>query len=139
MATARRATHRPGPTRHHGRVRTFLAAPSTQGGLCAFAASAELPPPELPPELPLPELPPPQQQEDWVELEAAVARFDGQEYLVVPRLPLLQQPEVIPLPQHNPAGFAAPQPMPAVDWAVIAGALFEIVERENCQRARDNN
>ena len=84
---------------------------------------------------PPPELPPPQQQEDWVELEAAVARFDGQEYLVVPRVPLLQQPEVVALPQHNPAGFAASPPMPAVDWAVIAGALFEIVERENRQRA----
>ena len=88
---------------------------------------------------PPPELPPPQQEQDWVEVEAAVARFDGQEYLVVPRLPLLQQPEVVPLPQHSPAGFAAPQPMPAVDWAVIAGALFEIVEWENRQRARENN
>ena len=84
---------------------------------------------------PPPEQPKPQQQEDWVELEAAVARFDGQEYLVVPRVPLLQQPEVVALPQHVPAGFAAPPPMPAVDWAVIAGALFEIVERENRQRA----
>ena len=36
---------------------------------------------------PPPELPYPQHPVDWVELEAAVATFDGQEYLVVPVFP----------------------------------------------------
>ena len=68
-------------------------------------------------------------------MEAVVAQFDGQEYLLVPRIPHLQQPEVVPVPQHIPAGFAAPPPMPEVDWAAIAAALFAVVE----QGYRDNH
>ena len=83
----------------------------------------------LRPITPPPELPQHHQPVDWVELEVAVATFDGQEYLVVPRVPLLQQPEVVPVPQHVPTGFTAPPPMPEVDWAGIAQALFTIVER----------
>ena len=77
-----------------------------------------------------PEIPQHHEPVDWVELEAAVATFDGQEYLVVPRVPLLQQPEVMPVPQDVPTGFIAPPPMPEVDWAGIAQALFTIVERQ---------
>ena len=95
--------------------------------------------PPLRPITPPPEFPQHQQPGDWVELEVAMASFDGQEYLVVPRLPLLQQPEVVLVPQYVPAGFAAPPPMPEVDWAVIAGALFEIVEQENRRRAANPN
>ena len=79
---------------------------------------------------PPPEIPQHHEPVDWVELEAAVATFDGQEYLVVPWVPLLQQPEVMPVPQHVPTGFIAPPPMPEVDWAGIARALFTIVERQ---------
>ena len=86
------------------------------------------PPPEL---QPLHQTPPHHQAVDWVELEAAVATFDGQEYLVVPRVPLLQQPEVVPVPQHIPTGFATPPPMPEVYWAGIARALFTVVERQS--------
>ena len=94
------------------------------------------PPPELPPR----NLTPPHDPAvDWVELEAAVATFDGQQYLVVPWVPLLQQPEVVPVLQHVPISFAAPLPMPEVDWANIAQALFSIVERQSQQRAMNNN
>ena len=96
---------------------------------CVLLQRLQAPP--LRPITPPPELPPPQQEQDWVEVEAAVARFDGQEYLVVPRVPLLQQPEIVPVPQHIPIGFAAPPPMPEVDWAAIAGALFAVVEQEH--------
>ena len=93
------------------------------------------PPPELPR---LDQDPPLNQSVDWVELEAAVATFDGQEYLVVPRSPLLQQPEVVLVPQHVPAGFAIPPPMPEVDWATIARALFTVVEQQHQQRDISN-
>ena len=96
---------------------------------CVLLQRLQAPP--LRPITPPPELPPQPQEQDWVEVEAAVARFDGQEYLVVPHLPLLQQPDVAPVPQHIPTGFAAPPPMPEVDWATIAGALFAVVEREH--------
>ena len=87
--------------------------------------------PPLRPITPPPELPQHQQPEGWIELEADVARLDGQEYLLVPRFPLLQQPEVVPVPQHVPAVFVVPPPMPEVDWAAVARALFTVVEREN--------
>ena len=47
----------------------------------------------------------------------------------------LQQPELVPVPQHVPLNFAAPQPMPPVDWAEIARALFSLAERQNQQGA----
>ena len=87
--------------------------------------------PLLRPITPPPELPPLEREQDWVEVEAAVAHFDGQEYLVVPSIPLLQQPDVAPVPQHLPTGFTVPPPMPEVDWAAIAAALFAVVEREH--------
>ena len=59
-----------------------------------------------------------------MEVEAAVAEFDCQRYLLVPQPLALQQPEVFPVPQHVPLNFAVPPPMPPVDWAEIARALF---------------
>ena len=94
------------------------------------------PPPEFPPRAPTPPL---DQAVDWVELEAAVAHFDWREYLVVPQPLVLQQPDVEPVPQHVPEHFAAPPPMPEVDWANIARALFSIVEQQNQQRAMNPN
>ena len=76
---------------------------------------------------------------DWVELEAAVATFAGQQYLVVPQGPVLQQPEVVSVPQHIPIGFVAPPPIPEVDWDNIAQALFCIVEQQNRQRHGNPN
>ena len=93
--------------------------------------------PQLRPMTPPPELPLLDRERDWVEVEAAVAQFDGQEYLVVPRIPVLQQPGTAPVPQHIPIGFAAPPPMPQVDWAAIAAALFAVVEQEH--RANNPN
>ena len=100
---------------------------------CVLLQRLQAPP--LRPITPPPELPLLDREQDWVEVEAAVAQFDGQEYLVVPRIPVLQQPEIAPVPQHIPIGFAAPPPMPQVDWAAIAVALFVVVEQEH----RDNN
>ena len=94
------------------------------------------PPPEFPPRA---QSPPLDQAVDWVELEAEVAHFDGQQYLVVPRSLVLQQPDVVPVPQHKPMNFAAPPPMPEVDWANIARALFSIVEQQSQQRAMNPN
>ena len=100
-----------------------------------------LPPLQLltpPPELPLCALTPrPDQAVDWVGLEAAVASFDGQQYIVL-SLPLgLQQPEVASVPQHVPMCFAPPPPLPQADWANIAYSLFLVAEREH--EARLNN
>ena len=100
---------------------------------CVLLQRLQAPP--LRPITPPPELPLLDREQDWVEVEAAVAQFDRQEYLVVPRIPFLQQPEIAPVPQHVPIGFAGPPPMPQVDWAAIAAALFAVVEREH----RDNN
>ena len=96
---------------------------------CMLLQHLQLPP--LRPITPPPELPPHHQAVDWVELEVAVATFDGQEYLVVPRVPRLQQPVVMPVPQHVPIGYATPPPIPEVDWASITQALFTIVERQS--------
>ena len=96
---------------------------------CVLLQRLQVPP--LRPITPPPELRQHHQPVDLVELEAAVATFDGQEYLVVPRVPLLQQPKVVPVPQHVPTGFATPPPMPEVNWASIAQAMFTIVERQS--------
>ena len=90
------------------------------------------PPPELPPR---PVTPPPEQDETWVELEAAVAGFDGQHYVLVTQPLALQQPNVA----HVPAGHQPPQPMPPVDWALIAHALFAIAEKEHVERQGNPN
>ena len=100
---------------------------------CVLLQRLQAPP--LRPITPPPEPPLLDQEQDWVEVEAAVAQFDGQEYLVVPRILFLQQPEIAPVQQHVPIGLASPPPMPQVDWAAIAAALFAVVEREH----RDNN
>ena len=101
--------------------------------------------PELERITPLPEQPagvptqPLEQEVDWVEVEAAVAEFDGQRYFLVPQPPTLQEPEVLAVPQHIPFDFAAPPPMPPVNWAEIAGALFSLAERQNQQHATYHN
>ena len=86
------------------------------------------PPPEQPARAPTP---PPEEEVDWVEVEAAVAEFDGQRYFLVPQPPALQEPEVPAIPQHVPFDFAVPPPMPPVDWAQIARALFSLAERQS--------
>ena len=93
-------------------------------------------PPELPPRL---VTPPPEQEEKWVQLEAAVAAFDGQRYVLVAQPLVLQGPQVAPVPEHVPAGYQPPPPMPAVDWALVAHALFSIAEREDAERLSNNN
>ena len=90
------------------------------------------PPPEQPAREPTP---PPDPEVDWVEVEAAVARFDGQQYLLVPQPLALQQPEIVSVPQHVPFNFAVPPPMPPVDWAEIARALFSLAEGQSQQGA----
>ena len=89
------------------------------------------PPPEL---LPRPVTPPPEQDDTWVEFEAAVADFDGERYVMVTQPLALQQPNVVPVPEHVPAHHQPPQPMPPVDWGLIAHALFAIAEREHRER-----
>ena len=86
------------------------------------------PPPEL---LQRPPTPPPEEEVDWVEVGAAVAEVDGQRYLLVPQPPVLQQPDLVPVPQHVPINFTAPPPMPPVVWAEIARALFSLAERQS--------
>ena len=99
----------------------------------------------LQPLTPSPELPPravtlpPEQDEGWVEIEAAVADFDGQQFVLLTQPLVLQQPQVAPVPEHIPAGHQPPQPMPAVDWALIAHALFSIAEREHGERQGNPN
>ena len=94
------------------------------------------PPPELPQR---DQTPPPDPGVDWVGLEAAVATFYGQQYLVLPPHLGLQQPEFVPVPQHVPLHFAAPPLMPQVDWATIAHALFAIAQKGNLQRHGNPN
>ena len=62
---------------------------------------------------------------DWEELEEGLAIFDG------PPVPLMQQPIVVPVPQFEPAHFVQPPPMPRVDWAAIAHALFVAAEQQH--------
>ena len=78
------------------------------------------PPPEHPPLV----LTPPPDQEGWVEVDAAVATINGQDYIVFPQPLELQQPEVAPEPEFVPGQFVQPQQLPQVDWARIAAALF---------------
>ena len=88
-----------------------------------------------PPELPLcPPTPPPEQPLDWEGLEAAVAEFDAPWCFALPPPIVLQQPEVAPYPQFIPAYFAAPRPLPQVDRAMVAYALFTVAEHDNQQR-----
>ena len=94
------------------------------------------PPLELPQRAPTP---PPEPILDWVCLEAEVASFDGHQCLVLPPGMTLQQPDVIPLPQHVPGQFVAPPPMQEIDWATVAKAIFAIAERESQQRHYNNN
>ena len=91
-----------------------------------------MPPPQ--PQL-RPPTPPPEQEVDWAGLEAAVAGFDHLELEIEFPPPLaLQQPAVVPRPDHVPENFQPPQRMPPVDWAMVAYALFAIAERENTIR-----
>ena len=94
------------------------------------------PPPEPPAREPTQS---PGQEVDWVEVEAAVAEFDGQRYLLVPQPLALQQLEVIPVPQHVPLNFAVPPPMQPVDWAGIARALFSLAEEQTQRGAAHPN
>ena len=98
----------------------------------------QLPPLQLvapPPEFPLrPPTPPPEQRVDWEGLEAAVAEFDAPGAFELPPQLGLEQPEVAACPQYMPANFAAPPPLPPVDWAMVAYALFTIAERDSQQR-----
>ena len=50
----------------------------------------------------------------------------------------LEQPEVAACPQYMPANFAAPRPLPQVDWAMVAYALFTVAEWDNRQRLNGN-
>ena len=96
--------------------------------------------PPLQPLTPLPQFPPrpltppPEQEEDWAGLEVAVANFDGQQQQFVPSPFLaLQQPDVAPFPQFVPGNFVPPPPLPRVDWAMVAYALFTVAEHESQQ------
>ena len=86
-----------------------------------------------PPELQLrPQTPPPEQVEQWQALEVEVEDPDGHQYTVLVAQPLaIQQPQVVPVPEHVPAGYQQPPPMPAVNWALVAHALFTIAEAEH--------
>ena len=86
-------------------------------------------PPELQPRAPSP---PPEQVEHWHTLEVEVENLDGRQYAVLVTQPLaIQQPQVTPVPEHVPAGHQQPPPMPAVNWALVAHALFTIAEAEH--------
>ena len=58
-----------------------------------------------PPEQPSRPVTPPPEQEEWVQLEAAVAAFDGQPFVLVAQPLALQEPQVVPIPEHVPAGY----------------------------------
>ena len=92
------------------------------------------PPPEL---QPLALTPPPEQAEDWDALEVGVANFDGHQYTVLVQHLELQQPQVVAVPELVPQRLTGPQPIPPVDLALIAHALFSIAEREH--RGREGN
>ena len=86
-----------------------------------------------------PKTPPPDPGRDWVALETAVATFDGQQHMVLAPTLELQQPQCVPVPQHVPVHFATPPPMPPVDWATIAHALYSIAEAGNRQQHYNPN
>ena len=111
-------------------------------GACVLLHRMQLP--ELqqitpPPELPSRPVTPPPEQEEWVQLEAAVAAFDRQRFVLAAQPLALQEPQVVPVPEHVPAGYQPPPPMPAVDWALVAHALFSVAERENQGRLGNPN
>ena len=90
------------------------------------------PPPELPPRAPTP---PPEEEERWDTLEVELERLADNSYAVTVTQPLtLQQPLISPVPEHVPAGHLQPPPMQAVDWALVAHALFTVAEAEHRQR-----
>ena len=82
---------------------------------------------------------PPEQDEGWVELEAAVADFDGQQFILLAQPLALQQPQVAPVPEHVPVGHQLPQPLQQTDFAAVAHALFYIAEREHEARLNNTN
>ena len=87
------------------------------------------PPSELQPR---PQTPPPEEEEQWQAVEVEVEDPDGHQYTVLVAHPLaVQQPQVVPVPEHVPAGYQPPPPMPAVNWALVAHALFTIAEAED--------
>ena len=91
------------------------------------------PPPELQPR---PQTPPPEEEEQWQAVEVEVQDPDGHQYTVLVAHPLVvQQPRVEPVPEHVPTGHQPPPPMPAVNWALVAQALFTIAEAEHQQAA----
>ena len=84
------------------------------------------PPPELYQPVPTPPLEP----EEWEALEAGVAEFDFDPFLLPPPPISLQQPVVQPIPQHVPNQLQQPKVMPDIDWAAIAHALLTIAEQQ---------
>ena len=92
-----------------------------------------MPPPELPPRAPTP---PPEEEEQWETLELELARLDDKSYSITVTQPLaIQQPQV----EHVAAGHTQQQQMPAVDWALVAHALFTVAVAEHRQgRANPN-
>ena len=94
------------------------------------------PPAEFPPRSPTP---PEEQVVDWQDLEEAVAAFDGQQHFAPPPMLIPQQPNVVPQPEFVPAGFVQPPPLPQVDWAMVAYALFTLAERESRQHINNPN
>ena len=94
-----------------------------------------------PPELPVGHLtPPPEPEADWAALEQTVAHFVAPQQHLLPPPPLvLQQPFVLPQPLFVPAFFTPPPPLPPVDWAMIAYALFTIAEREGAPRGHNTH
>ena len=94
------------------------------------------PPPEFPPR---PPTPPEEEVVDWQDLEEAVAAFDGQHHFAPPPMLVPQQPNIVPQPEFVPVGFAQPPPLPQVDWAMVAYALFTLAERESRQQINNPN
>ena len=83
-----------------------------------------------------PPTPPPEPEVNWACLEEALAECNAPLHpLVLPPQPLIvQQPEVVPHPEFVPLLYVQPPPMPQVDWAMVAYALFTIAEKEHQQR-----
>ena len=74
--------------------------------------------------------PPHELEVDWVNVEQGVANFDHlppqvpQPAVVAPPPLELQQPHVVLQYTFVPVNFVPPQPMPEVDWGIIACAPF---------------
>ena len=88
------------------------------------------PPPELEQRVSSPGL---EVEIDWEVLEEGLAVFDG------PPVPQIQQPVAVPVPQFEPANFLQPPPMPRVDWAAIAHALFVAAEQQHREQQMNPN